>query len=48
MTEVRPSKDAAALSRVAAQLSRCFRTGVVSPEVADPLRTFFPEALLLW
>lgn len=40
-------KDTAALSRLAAQLSRCFRTSVVPAEVADPLRASFPAALLL-
>ena len=40
-------KDTAALSRLASQLSRCFRTSVVPAEVADPLRASFPAALLL-
>ena len=47
MAGATPGMDLAVLPRIAAQLSRCFRTGVVPAEVADPLRGCFPEALLL-
>ena len=47
MARASPDKGIAALSRTAAQLSRCFRTNVVPAEVAGPLNAVFTEALLL-
>ena len=47
MAGASPDKGIAALSRTAAQMSRCFRTDIVTAEVTNPLIAVFPEALLL-
>ncbi len=41
------SKDNASLSRTAALLSKCFKIGEVTENVAKGLKSVFPEAYML-